>query len=102
MKVAAGSRWKSAVCATEVVVMKGAQQDLELQCGGVAMVAMSAERAAGAAPVAGHDGGTLLGKRYGDEASGLELLCTKGGAGALSYDGQALVIRAVKALPSSD
>jgi hypothetical protein len=57
---------------------------------------------AGAAPVAGHDGGTLLGKRYGDDASGLELLCTKGGTGALSYDGQALVIRAVKALPSSD
>jgi hypothetical protein len=102
MKVAAGSRWKSAVCATEVVVMKGAQQDLELHCGGVAMVAMSTERTAGAAPVAGHDGGTLLGKRYGDDASGLELLCTKGGAGALGYGGRPLVIRAVKALPSSD
>jgi hypothetical protein len=102
MKVSAGSRWKSAVCVTEVVVVKGSQQDVELLCGGVAMIAMSAERMAGAAPAAGHDGGTLLGKRYGDDASGLELLCTKGGAGALSYGGRPLVIRAVKALPSSD
>jgi hypothetical protein len=102
MKISAGSRWKSAVCATELVVVKGAQQDAELHCGGVVVLAMNAERPAGAAPAAGQDSGTLLGKRYGDDASGLELLCTKGGAGSLSIAGRALVLRAVKALPSSD
>jgi hypothetical protein len=102
MKVTAGSRWKSAVCATEVVIVKGAQQEVELQCGGVSMLAGSAVRAPGAAPAAGMDGGALLGKRYGDDACGLELLCTKGGAGTLGVDGRALVLRATKALPSSD
>jgi hypothetical protein len=102
MKVTAGSRWKSAVCATEVVVVKGVPQDAEFQCGGKAMLATTAERPAGAAPAAGMDAGTLLGKRYGDDASGLEVLCVKGGGGTLGLDGRALVLRATKALPSSD
>jgi len=102
MKIAAGSRWKSAVCPTEVVVVKGSGAEAELQCGGVAMLAMNAERPTGVAPATGQDGGTLLGKRYGDDASGIELLCTKGGAGTLSIAGRALVVRAVKPLPSSD
>jgi hypothetical protein len=102
MKISAGSRWKSAVCATEVVVVRGSQQDTELHCGGVPMLAMSAEKATGTAPLAGQDAGSLMGKRYGDDASGLELLCTKAGAGTLSCSGRALLVRAVKALPSSD
>ncbi len=102
MKVPAGSRWKSAVCTTEVVVMRVPRQDGDLACGGLPMLAMNAERPADGAPAPGHDGGTLLGKRYGDDASALELLCTKGGAGTLSFDGRALAVRVVKPLPSSD
>ena len=50
----------------------------------------------------GYDQGTQLGKRYSDEASGAELLCTKGGAGALSADGRLLELKVAKALPASD
>jgi hypothetical protein len=102
MKVPPGSRWKSAVCPTEVVVVKPPKQEGELSCGGAPMLPIAAERPAGGAPVAGQDGGTLLGKRYGDDVSALELLCTKGGAGTLRYDGRALDVRVVKPLPSSD
>ena len=45
---------------------------------------------------------TLLGKRYVHEDSGLELLCTKGGAGTLRVDGAPLGIKQAKNLPSSD
>ncbi len=50
----------------------------------------------------GHDGGTLLGKRYSDEASGVEILCVKPGAGSLGIDGRLLELKTAKALPSSD
>ena len=50
----------------------------------------------------GHAEGTLLGKRYVHEASGLELLCTKPGEGSLAVDGAALPLKEAKPLPSSD
>jgi hypothetical protein len=53
-------------------------------------------------PGEGADGGTLLGKRYVDEATGLEVLCTKPGAGGLAVDGRPLGVKAPKALPASD
>ena len=102
MKVTPGSRWKSATCTTEVVVVKAPKQEGELACGGEAMMPVAAERPAGRVPAAGFDGGTLIGKRYGEEASGIELLCTKAGAGALSFAGRLLEARTVKPLPSSD
>ncbi|MDP9820794.1 hypothetical protein J2S59_000603 [Nocardioides massiliensis] len=43
-----------------------------------------------------------LGKRYFDENTGLEVLCSKGGAGPLMVDGRLLQVRGAKALPSSD
>ena len=43
-----------------------------------------------------------LGKRYTDGGERLEFLCTKGGKGSLSIDGEALVVKQAKALPSSD
>ncbi len=47
-------------------------------------------------------GATLPGKRFADEASGLELLCTKGGEGALAVDGRPLGVKEAKKLPASD
>jgi hypothetical protein len=102
MQLKPGSRWKSAVCDTEVVVMRPPKSGGQLECGGVAMVTIDSARTEDAKPAVGADGGTLLGKRYGDTEQGLEVLCTKGGAGALSLDGRPLELRAAKRLPSSD
>jgi len=102
MKLTPGSRWKSAVCDTEIVIVRPLKDAGQLECGGAAMLAMGAERPAGAALSPERSGGTLLGKRYADEARGFEALCTKGGKGTLSLDGKPLAIRATTPLPSSD
>jgi hypothetical protein len=49
-----------------------------------------------------HAAGTLLGKRYVNEAGDLELLCIKPGDGSLAVGAVALVLKEAKALPSSD
>ena len=46
--------------------------------------------------------GSLIGKRFADADSGLELLVTKAGAGTLTLDGVALPLKEAKPLPSSD
>ncbi|MEI2711846.1 MAG: hypothetical protein V9G04_00765 [Nocardioides sp.] len=93
-----GTRALSAVCDTEVMVIKGA--DVVLECGGAPMV--SAREASSGSPSAGLDAGTQLGKRYVHEDSGLQVLCVKPGAGSLSVDGTPLELLAAKQLPSSD
>jgi len=50
----------------------------------------------------GADGGTLLGKRYGDADLGLEILCTKPGRGSLSLHEVPLMVKEAKPLPASD
>jgi hypothetical protein len=47
-------------------------------------------------------GGTQLGKRYADESSGIEVLCSKSGEGTLTLDGKPLEVKGAKPLPSSD
>ncbi|MGA0879135.1 MAG: hypothetical protein ACO3SP_08465, partial [Ilumatobacteraceae bacterium] len=79
MQVKPGMRVRSAVCATEVMVVKGAG-DLDLRCGGVPMESGAVQTTG--APQAPFDGGTLVGKRY--SLDGVEVLCTKAGAGSLS------------------
>jgi hypothetical protein len=44
----------------------------------------------------------VLGKRYVDTDTGLEVLCTKPGPGVLTADGRQLTIKAPTALPASD
>ena len=46
--------------------------------------------------------GSLVGKRYVDEAETLEFLCTRGGEGNVSVNGVALEVKQAKRLPSSD
>ncbi len=46
--------------------------------------------------------GSLIGKRFADPDSGLELLVTKAGAGTLTLDGVAIPLKEAKPLPSSD
>jgi hypothetical protein len=96
-----GQKLKSAVSDVQVVVVRAPAGDVELACGGAAMV----EDAQEVAPPAGADPpgeGPLIGKRYVDEEAGLELLCTRSGAGGLTVEGRALELKGAKPLPSSD
>jgi len=97
-----GLRLKSAVCSTEVMIVKSAPGEHDLRCGGVAMLATGEAvlAAEGADPALMT--GTLVGKRYVDAEEKCEILCTKAGDGTLSLDGVALDVKQAKALPSSD
>jgi hypothetical protein len=97
-----GTRLRSAVCATEVMVIAAPKHDVAITCGGSAMCELPAQPPAGAALDPNAAGGTQLGKRYVDAAGNLELLCTKPGQGTLAADGTALAIKGAKPLPSSD
>ena len=102
MELRAGMRLRSAVCQTEVIVVRAPSVDTDLRCGGQPMIPLGEEPGPGRQPVAPYDGGTMLGKRYADEDTGLEILCTKAGAGSLSVGDVVLAIKEAKPLPSSD
>jgi hypothetical protein len=89
------------VCATEAVVVRAPADDVDVRCGGAPMVAIT-DDAPGGTVAAGFDGGSLLGKRYADPEIGLELLCTKPGAGSLSIGDTLVELKDAKPLPSSD
>jgi hypothetical protein len=98
----AGARLKSAVCATEVIVIAAPAGGAEVQCGGVAMLGAGEQAPAGAELAPSASSGTTLGKRYVSPAGDLELLCTKPGKGSLAVAGTPLVLKETKPLPSSD
>ncbi len=102
MELTAGSRWKSAVSETEIVVVRPADGDHRLGCGGAEMVPVGTDGGGGGKVDPALAEPTLLGKRYEDEVSGLEVLCSKGGDGTLTLDGKPLVVKSAKPLPSSD
>jgi hypothetical protein len=102
MELKPGSRWKSAVCDTELVVVRPPKTPVSLECGGHPVLAHSDARPEGLALSPDHSGGVQPGKRFSDEASGLEVLVSKGGAGSLSVNGQAIGAKDAKKLPSSD
>ncbi|RMF19134.1 MAG: hypothetical protein D6760_13380 [Deltaproteobacteria bacterium] len=97
-----GSRMKSAVCSTEVIVIAAPAEDVDLRCGGVPMIAPDEEPPAGAALDGSAAGGTALGKRYVNAEGNLEVLCTKAGDGSLSIGETPLTLKEAKPLPSSD
>ena len=97
-----GTRLRSAVCDTEVMIVAAPASEVKLTCGGQPMLEMSAQRAAGAAPDASAASGTQLGKRYVNASGDLEVLCTKGGKGSLGDGGQLLSLKEAKPLPASD
>ncbi len=101
MELTAGSRWRSSVSETEVVVVRPAEGHHQLGCGGAAMVPVGTEAVGGTVDPALAEP-TLLGKRYEDDVSGLEVLCSKAGDGALTIDGRVLAVKSAKPLPSSD
>ena len=101
MQLKPGTRLKSTVCETQIIVVKAPGAEVALTCGGAPMVALDEEAAGGVLDPA-QAGKTLLGKRYADEEAGLELLCTKAGEGSLAVGGQLLGLKEAKPLPSSD
>ena len=100
---AVGARLRSAVCTTEVIVIRLDDSTADIECGGVPMVQIAGAPATlSGSPRPGFDQGSLLGKRYGSSGDPVELLCTKAGAGSLSIGDQVLDQRKAAALPSSD
>lgn len=97
----AGMKLKSAVCDTQMMVLRVPADSLEIRIGGAPVLAAD-EAAADAALDPALAGGSLTGKRYTDEAETMEFLCTKGGAGTITVDGLTIGIKQAKALPSSD
>jgi len=99
----AGTRLKSTVCTTQVMVVAASGGAYDLCCGGAPMVGTAEQAPEGVAVLdSAYANGTLLGKRYVNEAGDLELLCIKPGDGSLAVDGVELVLKEAKALPSSD
>lgn len=96
-----GSRWQSATCAGEFVIIRPPSGEGELSCGGIPLVAHG-DGSAGSGSVPDASEGTMAGKRYTDAESGAELLCTKPGAGDLSFGGRTLQRKDAKPLPASD
>lgn len=96
-----GSRWKSVVCTAEAVVVKTASDGAVPRCGGEDMVPLGTD-APSLAPRNGFDQGCAVGKRYASARTGLELLCTKAGAGALSIGDELLELVEARKLPASD
>ncbi|WP_135456881.1 hypothetical protein [Mycobacterium sp. DL99] len=96
-----GTRLQSQVCDTQVIVVRSADSLDDLRAGGVAMVALDAEKDSAATIDAAFSDGNLMGKRYVDEG-GAEVLVTKAGAGTLSVGTTALSLKEAKPLPASD
>jgi hypothetical protein len=102
MKLKAGTRVKSAVCTTEVMVIQAPDADVELRCGGAPMLAIGEPSASGGSVAAGASAGTQIGKRYVNADANLELLCTKPGNGSLAVGDSLLLLKEAKPLPASD
>lgn len=100
MELKPGARLRSTVCSTEVVVVRPAP--VALSCGGQPMILREGEDLDVPKADESDAAATLLGKRYADPASGLEVLCTRAGAGTLSLGDTPLELKQAKPLPSSD
>lgn len=102
MDITPGSRWKSAVCDAQMVVVRPPKQEGTLQCGGVAVLDLNDAATATDDVHPEYAGGVLVGKRYTDPDSGIEVLGAKAGKGSLAFDGRALQLKDAKPLPASD
>lgn len=101
MQIQVGKRLVSVVDTTAVIATRVPDGDVSLTCGGAEMVLEGTDFTAVEAD-AGQQGGSLLGKRYVDEAGTIEVLCVKGGEGSLALNGAPLDLQSAKPLPSSD
>ena len=94
-----GTKLRSAVCDTEVMVIRAGDEAV-VECGGSPMVEQAPAERRPINPAFAQ--GTRIGKRYVDADGKIELLCVKPGQGSLSIAGVALQTKDAKPLPSSD
>lgn len=102
MDVKAGSRFRSAVCDTQMVVVRAPAGSADLARGGHPVIGMDDEPDATATLDPDHAAGTAMGKRYVDPDGTIEVLVSKPGAGSLALNGVALALKDAKPLPASD
>jgi len=94
-----GTRLRAQNSACEVIVVKGADGPAVLLCAGAEMLPTAADPAI---QLIAEGPAVQLGKRYTDEETGVEVLCTKAGVGPLALNDRELALKAAKALPASD
>lgn len=97
-----GTKLVSAVGTAQVVVVRPPTGPVTITCAGVAMAESASAEWRPAVGAEQTPAEVVLGKRYGDADSGLEVLCTHAGAGPLSVDGREMSMKLAKPLPSSD
>ena len=101
MQLKTGQRLGSTVCNAEVMVIKAPAEDVNLSCGGSALVETGAAGEKGAID-AEHSNGVQIGKRYVDSDATVELLCIKPGDGSLTLGGTPMLLKDSKKLPKTD
>ena len=99
LQLRAGQSLFSTVDATAIVVIKAPAEPVTVTIGGTEVSDAKPDSAPSGSP-AGN--GTLLGKRYADEAIAIELLVSKPGSGTLEVNGAELPVKDSKPLPASD
>jgi hypothetical protein len=102
LQLRAGMHLVSVVSPASVIVLRAPKTDVEVCCGGIAMVAAESMTRGTEPPPADNGDGPVLGKRYALESLDLECLCTRAGAGHLSVNGEPLLLKDAKPLPPSD
>jgi hypothetical protein len=96
-----GQKLRSAVSDAQVVIVRAPATEVVVVCGGARM--LQDGEPSGEATLDGSLGdGALMGKRYADDETGIELLCTRPADGALTVDGRPPLIKGAKPLPSRD
>ncbi|MCW2529093.1 MAG: hypothetical protein JWM76_3953 [Pseudonocardiales bacterium] len=102
MELKTGTKLRSQVGPTEVVVVKAPPGDVTLTCGGQPMVLSTEIPEAGLTPDPSAQEQLQIGKRYTDADATIEVLVTKPGAGTLVIGGAVLELKQAKPLPASD
>jgi hypothetical protein len=99
-----GQQMRSVVCSGKVIVLRAPkEQAAVLSCGGLPMVDAASDAPRQARPAdPALLGGSVMGKRYTESDSGIQLLCVTAGEGTLAVDGRPVEIEVAKQLPSSD
>jgi hypothetical protein len=95
-----GTRWKSTACETQLIIVHAPNGSVDLKCGGYPVIPFGQEVGEKSTPTS--SGGTQVGKRYTDADSGLVVLVTMAGVGALAVGDTPLEPLQPKLLPSSD
>ncbi|MCP9273195.1 hypothetical protein [Mycolicibacterium arenosum] len=96
-----GTRLQSQVCDTQVIVVRASDALDDLRIGGAPAVPIGDPVDESLSLDDAFAAGTLMGKRYVDDA-GAEVLVTKAGKGSLSVGTTPLEIKEAKPLPASD